>query len=229
MYLPSLPSLTRDLQTTTSMAQLSITACLIGLAAGQLILGPLSDKFGRKIPLLSGLILFTLTSLLCSITTSIGLLVILRLIQGMAGAAGMVISRAIARDLYSGSKLTRFFAMLMAVNGIFPILAPIMGGFVLQFTSWHGVFIVLCVIGFLLFLSALFYIPETLPAEKRISGGLGTTVSAMGDIFRDSRFVGYALVLGLVMGAMFCYLQVHHSCCRTCFLYRLKVSAGFSQ
>lgn len=207
MYLPSLPSLTRDLQTTTSLAQLSITACLIGLAAGQLILGPLSDKFGRKIPLLSGLILFTLTSFLCAITTSIGLLVILRLIQGIAGAAGMVISRAIARDLYSGSKLTKFFSMLMAVNGIFPILAPILGGFVLRFTSWHGVFVVLCVIGFLLFLSALFYIPETLPVEKRISGGLGTTVSAMGHIFRDSRFVGYALVLGLVMGAMFCYIS----------------------
>lgn len=207
MYLPSLPSLTRDLQTTTSMAQLSITACLIGLAVGQIILGPLSDKFGRKLPLLAGLITFTLTSFLCSITTSIGLFLVLRLLQGMAGAAGMVISRAIARDLYSGTKLTKFFSMLMAINGIFPILAPILGGFVLRFTSWHGVFVVLYVIGFLLFIGALTCIPETLPIEKRISGGIGATVSAMGNIFRDTRFVGYALVLGLVMGAMFCYIS----------------------
>ncbi|EST12316.1 multidrug effflux MFS transporter [Sporolactobacillus laevolacticus] len=207
MYLPSLPSLTKDLQTTTSQAQLSITACLIGLAAGQIILGPLSDKYGRKRPLLAGLITFTLVSFLCSITTSIGWLVLLRLIQGMAGAAGMVISRAIARDLYNGPKLTKFFSMLMAINGIFPILAPILGGFVLRFTSWHGIFVVLCVIGFLLFLGSLISIPETLPVEKRISGGLSATLSTMGSIFRDKQFVGFALVLGLVMGAMFCYIS----------------------
>lgn len=207
MYLPSLPSLTKDLQTTTSLAQLSITACLIGLAAGQIILGPLSDKYGRKGPLLAGLVTFTLVSFLCSITTSIGWLVLLRLIQGMAGAAGMVISRAIARDLYNGPKLTKFFSMLMAINGIFPILAPILGGFVLRFTSWHGIFVVLCVIGFLLFLGSLICIPETLPVEKRISGGLSATLSTMGSIFRDKQFVGFALVLGLVMGAMFCYIS----------------------
>jgi DHA1 family bicyclomycin/chloramphenicol resistance-like MFS transporter len=207
MYLPSLPSLTKDLQTTTSLAQLSITACLIGLAVGQIILGPLSDKYGRKGPLLAGLVTFTLVSFLCSITTSIGWLVLLRLIQGMAGAAGMVISRAIARDLYNGPKLTKFFSMLMAINGIFPILAPILGGFVLRFTSWHGIFVVLCVIGFLLFLGSLICIPETLLVEKRISGGLSATLSTMGSIFRDKQFVGFALVLGLVMGAMFCYIS----------------------
>ncbi|BBO00096.1 multidrug effflux MFS transporter [Sporolactobacillus terrae] len=207
MYLPALPSLTKDFVTTPSFAQLSITACLVGLALGQIIVGPLSDRYGRKMPLLIGLATFAVTSFLCAMTTSILLLIVLRLIQGTAGAAGMVISRAIARDLYSGTKLTKFFSMLMAVNGLFPILAPIMGGVILRFASWRGVFIVLCVIGFLLLASAWAFIPETLPEGKRISGGLAATRASMGGMIRDRRFIGYALVLGLVMGAMFCYIS----------------------
>ncbi|WP_100486084.1 multidrug effflux MFS transporter [Sporolactobacillus pectinivorans] len=207
MYLPSLPSLTLNLHTTTSFGQLSITACLIGLAIGQIIIGPYSDNHGRKGPLLAGLIVFTGTSFLCSMVSSIILLVILRFLQGLAGAAGLVISRAVARDLYSGTELTKFFSMLMAINGIFPILAPIMGGLILKFTSWHGVFVVLGVIGIILFLGAFFGLPETLPMERRITGGLSGTLSAMGNICRDRRFMGYAAVLGLVMGAMFCYIS----------------------
>lgn len=207
MYLPSLPSLTLDLHTTTSLGQLSITACLIGLAVGQIIIGPYSDSHGRKGPLLVGLIAFAVTSFLCSRVSSITLLVILRFVQGLAGAAGLVISRAVARDLYSGRELTKFFSMLMAINGIFPILAPIMGGFILKFTSWHGVFVILGFIGVILFLGAFLGLPETLPRERRITGGLGGTLSAMGKICRDRQFMGYAIVLGLVMGAMFCYIS----------------------
>ncbi|MFX3619421.1 MAG: multidrug effflux MFS transporter [Sporolactobacillus sp.] len=207
MYLPSLPAMTRDLQTGTSLAQLSITACLIGLALGQIIIGAYSDAHGRRGPLLVGLILFTITSFLCSITTSIFWLILLRLIQGMAGAAGMVISRAIARDLYSGRELTKFFSMLMAINGFFPILAPILGGFILNFTSWRGVFIVLTIIGVLLFLGALVGVPETLPSSRRITGGLSASVSALQTICKDRQFISYAGVLGLVMGAMFCYIS----------------------
>ncbi|MFT8317792.1 MAG: multidrug effflux MFS transporter [Sporolactobacillus sp.] len=207
MYLPSLPVLTRDLHTGTSLAQLSITACLIGLALGQIIIGSYSDAHGRRGPLLTGLILFTLTSFLCSITTSIFWLILFRFIQGMAGAAGMVISRAIARDLYSGRKLTKFFAMLMAINGFFPIFAPIFGGFILRFTNWRGVFIVLTIIGLLLFLGALTGISETLPSSRRITGGLSASVSALQTICKDRQFISYAGVLGLVMGAMFCYIS----------------------
>lgn len=207
MYLPSLPALTSDLQTTASYGQLSITACLIGLAAGQMLIGPFSDNHGRRIPLLSGLIGFVLTSFLCAQVSSIILLIVLRFLQGLAGSAGLVISRAIARDLYSGSKLTKFFSMLMAINGIFPILAPILGGLILRVTSWRGVFFVLTGIGIILFLGTLVSLPETLPVKKRISGGWHATVSEMGRICRDRTFISYAMVLGLIMGAMFCYIS----------------------
>lgn len=206
MYLPSLPSLTRDLNTTTSLAQLSITACLIGLAVGQIIIGPFSDSHGRRGPLLAGLAGFVITSFLCTFVDSVVWLVILRLLQGLSGAAGLVISRAIARDLYSGTELTKFFSMLMAVNGIFPIIAPIIGGFILRFTTWHGVFIVLGIIGLLLFLGTLIGLPETLSEERRIHGGIGATFSETGRICRDRQFMSYAVVQGLVMGAMFCYI-----------------------
>lgn len=207
MYLPSLPELTRNLQTTTSLGQLSITACLIGLAFGQIIIGPYSDSHGRRSPLLAGLILFSLSSLLCAFATSISWLILLRFVQGLAGAAGLVLSRAIARDLYSGSALTKFFSMLMAINGIFPILAPIFGGFILRFTSWHGVFIVLAAIGAVLFLGAFFFITETLPPERRLVSSVGSSLSSLGTIARDKTFISYGLIQGLVMGAMFCYIS----------------------
>lgn len=207
MYLPSLPTLTSDLHTVASLGQLSITACLIGLAAGQMLIGPYSDSHGRKGPLLAGLLLFAVTSFLCVSVSSIALLIILRFLQGLAGSAGLVISRAIARDLYSGSALTKFFSMLMAINGIFPILAPILGGLILKTTSWRGVFIVLTMIGVILFLCTLFVLPETLPVKKRITGGMNATFSEMGRIFRNRSFIGYAVVLGLIMGAMFCYIS----------------------
>lgn len=206
MYLPSLPFLTKDLQTTTSLAQMSITSCLIGLAIGQMVIGPLSDSHGRRGPLLAGLILFTVTSFLCVMITSIGWLIFLRFVQGLAGSAGLVISRAIARDYYSGTALTKFFSMLMAVNGIFPILSPIAGGFILRFTSWHGVFVVLGVIGFILFLGALFGLPESLPSAERVSGGMAGSFAAIGRLCRDGQFISYAAVQGLITGAMFCYI-----------------------
>lgn len=207
MYLPSLPALTHDLRTTMSLAQLSITACLIGLAVGQIVIGPLSDSRGRRGPLLAGLILFTVTSFLCAMASSITWLIILRFVQGLAGSAGLVISRAVARDFYSGIRLTKFFSMLMAVNGIFPILAPIFGGVILRFTSWHGVFVILGIIGFVLFLGALFGLPETLNTEKRMTGGLKGSLSALGTLCRNKQFISYAAVQGLIMGAMFCYIS----------------------
>ncbi|MFT8392360.1 MAG: multidrug effflux MFS transporter [Sporolactobacillus sp.] len=207
MYLPSLPELTHNLQTTTSLGQLSITACLIGLALGQVLIGPYSDSHGRRVPLLIGLILFSVSSLLCAFATSIVWLVLLRFVQGLAGSAGLVLSRAIARDLYDGPALTKFFSMLMAINGIFPILAPIFGGFILRFTNWRGVFIVLTVIGIVLFLGALFFISETLTSDRRLSSGVSSSLSALGTIVRDKQFISYALIQGLVMGAMFCYIS----------------------
>ena len=139
MYLPALPSLSRDFGTGASQAQLTLSACLLGLALGQVISGPLSDKLGRRRPLLVGLAAYALASLLCVVAPSVYMLVALRFIQGLAGAAGIVIARAVVRDLHSGVAAARFFSLLMLVNGLAPILAPIFGGLLLRFTSWRGV------------------------------------------------------------------------------------------
>lgn len=207
MYLPSLPELAGSMNTTTSLAQLSLTACLIGLAAGQLLSGPLSDIRGRRFPLLIGMVVYGAASLLCAFSTSIEMLIAFRFIQGLAGSAGIVISRAIVRDMYSGTELTKFFSMLMLVNGAAPILSPIIGGQLLKFTSWRGVFIVLTFIGAAMLLAVLFGLPETLSREKRPKGGISSTLSTFGALIRDRRFIGLALCQGFVSAAMFAYIS----------------------
>ncbi|MFD2169343.1 multidrug effflux MFS transporter [Tumebacillus lipolyticus] len=207
MYLPALPILADDMHTTASMAQLSLTACLLGLALGQLFVGPLSDVRGRRKPLVIGLIAYAAASLLCALAPSIWGLVILRFIQGLAGAAGIVISRAIVRDLYSGSELTKFVTLLMLINGAAPILAPIFGGQLMRFTTWEGVFIVLALIGALMLVLVSIRLPETLPPEKRTPGGLANTWIIFRGLLKDRKFMGYALSSGLVTGAMFAYIS----------------------
>ncbi|MBU5213192.1 Bcr/CflA family multidrug efflux MFS transporter [Heyndrickxia oleronia] len=207
MYLPALPKLTEELHTNTSVAQLSLTACLIGLALGQLLVGPLSDVRGRKKPLLIALILYSVASILCAYSTSIWMLIFLRFIQGATGAAGIVISRASVRDMYSGTELTKFFALLMLVNGAAPILAPIAGGQLLHFVTWRGVFFVLFVIGILMWLAVSFGLKETLPRERRSPGGLKQTFSTFHLIITDRQFMGYAFSQGLVSAAMFGYIS----------------------
>ncbi|MFD2614970.1 multidrug effflux MFS transporter [Paenibacillus gansuensis] len=207
MYLPALPQLAEDLNTTASYAQASLTACLVGLAAGQLLAGPISDMRGRRGPLLIGLILYAAASLLCVFAPSIITFLLLRFVQGLAGSAGIVISRAITRDLYSGPELTKFFSLLMLVNGAAPILAPIFGGQLLEYMSWRGVFGVLSGLGGLMLLGALFGLKETLPAQRRIEGGLKDLKTAFGTLLRDRTFMGYALTQGFVIGAMFAYIS----------------------
>jgi DHA1 family bicyclomycin/chloramphenicol resistance-like MFS transporter len=171
MYLPALPSLSQELGGTATQAQLTLTACLLGLAAGQVLAGPLSDALGRRRPLLAGLLGYTGASLLCALAPSVPILIGLRLLQGLAGAAGIVIARAVVRDLYSGTEAARFFSLTMAVNGLAPILAPILGGQLLRVTSWRGVFFVLAAIGLALVLVAALGLRETLPPPHRRSGG----------------------------------------------------------
>lgn len=207
MYLPSLPTLTGDLHTSASLAQLSLTACLLGLALGQLFVGPFSDVRGRRKPLIVGLIVYIVASLLCAIVPSIWALIGLRFIQGIAGACGIVISRAMVRDLYSGTDLTKFFSLLMLVNGAAPILAPIAGGQLLRVTSWHGVFIVLCMVGAIMLLAVILGLSETLPDERRSTGGIKETLSTFRNLIGDRVFMGYALAQGLVMAAMFGYIS----------------------
>ncbi|MCM3132268.1 multidrug effflux MFS transporter [Paenibacillus polysaccharolyticus] len=207
MYLPALPTLADEFGSSTSYAQLSLTACMIGLALGQLLAGPLSDVRGRRIPLIAGLVLYTIASILCLVSPTMGSFVVLRFIQGLAGAAGIVIARAVVRDVYEGPELTRFFSLLMLINGVAPIAAPIIGGQILTYTSWRGVFILLSLIGVLALLAVIFGLGETLPAQKRSSGGLKQTLLTFGSIARNSRFMGYALTQGFAAAGMFAYIS----------------------
>lgn len=206
MYLPALPQLANDLNSNASLAQFSLTACLLGMALGQLFVGPISDVRGRKGPLLAGLLSYVAASLFCVFAPTIWVLVIMRFIQGLAGSAGIVISRAIVRDLYSGSEMTRFFALLMLVNGVAPILAPVLGGQILQVTSWRGIFVVLLAAGIFTLFAVCLGLPETLPASLRSKGGINNTLRAFGSLLGNRKFMGYALVQGFVFAAMFAYI-----------------------
>lgn len=207
MYLPSLPKLTADLHTTASLTQLTLTAFLLGLALGQLVVGPLSDVKGRRSPLLISLVVYAASSIMCVFAPSIGVLIALRFIQGVSGAAGIVLSRAIVRDLYSGTELTKFFSLLMLINGAAPILAPIIGGQLLRIFPWRGVFVVLFVVGLIMLVAVYFGLPETLPKHRRATGGIRQTFSTFGRLLKDRVFMGYTIAQGLVSAAMFGYIS----------------------
>jgi MFS transporter, DHA1 family, multidrug resistance protein len=207
MYLPALPSLQSHFHATASQVQLTLTACLIGLALGQMLAGPLSDSYGRRRPLLVGVGAFALASLLCAVAPSIALLTVGRLVQGIAGSAGIVLAQAVVRDLYSGTAMLKFFSTLMLVNGAAPILAPVVGSQLLRVTGWQGLFVVLAGIGVALFVGVYVDLPESLPAERRRSASLGETTRAFRALAADRRFVGYALAGGLGFAAMFAYIS----------------------
>lgn len=173
-YLPALPSLNEYFHTTASLVQLSLTFSMIGLAVGQLVIGPLSDKYGRKSPLLWSLVIFSFSTLGCIYAPNIHWFVFFRLIQGLSGAGGLVISKSITVDLYEGAALTRFFSMLSSVQGVAPICAPVLGGFLLETTSWKGIFWILFAIGLLLLVTLCFF-KESLPRDKRQGGNVWAT------------------------------------------------------
>ena len=207
LYLPALPELADDLDASASAAQLSITACLVGLAVGQLVAGPLSDRLGRRRPLIVGLVGFMLASVACALAPSAAILVGLRFVQGLAGAAGLVISRAIARDLYSGRALMIFFSRLILIAGLAPVIAPILGGQLSLIMSWRGIFGVLAGFGAVLLLVGWLGLKETLPPERRIVGGFGKTLHGYNTLLHDRFFVGCALSSGLAGASMFAYIS----------------------
>ncbi|WP_294739478.1 multidrug effflux MFS transporter [uncultured Exiguobacterium sp.] len=207
MYLPAFPDMSRSFDASASLIQLSLTACMLGMALGQLIVGPLSDVRGRKRPLMLALLAYLLASLACAMAPTIEVLIALRFIQGAAGASGIVISRAIVRDLFEGPELTRFFAALSLVNGTAPILAPVIGGQLLRFGDWHFVFYLLAILSTLMLLAVALRLPETLPLERRVEGNLTTTLKTFGRLLADRVFIGYAFAQAFVMGAMFAYIS----------------------
>jgi DHA1 family bicyclomycin/chloramphenicol resistance-like MFS transporter len=207
MYLPALPSMARELHSSAAAAQLSLTACLIGLAAGQSLAGPLSDARGRRRPLLTGVTVYAAVSAICAVAPSIWVLLALRLIQGLAGAAGIVIARAVVRDRYDGNELARFYALLLIVNGAAPIVAPVLGAQLLRVTTWRGIFVVLAIIGVTLLAAGAIGLPETLPPGRRQTGGTKAMLCDGRQLLADREFAGYALASGFAFGAMFAYIS----------------------
>jgi DHA1 family bicyclomycin/chloramphenicol resistance-like MFS transporter len=207
MYLPALPTITRELETTSAAVQLTLTGTLVGLALGQLVLGPLSDALGRKRPLLAGTALHVLASLLVVIAPNLAVLGALRVLQGVGTAAGAVIAIAIVRDLYDGRAAATMLSRLFLVLGAAPVLAPTIGGEMLRFTSWRGIFAFLAVYGVLMIVVGYRSLPETLPLERRQSSGVGGTLRGYRSLFRDRAYVGLVLVAGLTMAGLFSYVS----------------------
>lgn len=207
MYVPGFPSMGAALHASSSAVQLTLTAFLAGLVVGQLLIGPVSDGWGRRRLLLSGVAGFILFSLLCAVAPNVELLTAARFLQGVAGAAGMVLARAVITDCFRGADVPRHFALLSQILGIAPIVAPVIGGAVLSLSTWRAVFVVLAVIGALLLAAVLSKVPETLPPERRHSGGLAGTFRTMGTLLSHRAFMGYVLVLGFTSAALFAYIS----------------------
>ncbi|MFI7497431.1 multidrug effflux MFS transporter [Streptomyces sp. NPDC049687] len=207
MYLPALPEVTRSLHAPAATVQLTLTACLAGMALGQLVVGPMSDKWGRRRPLLAGLAVYVVATVLCVLAPTVELLIAFRLAQGLAGAAGIVIARAVVRDLYDGVAMARFFSTLMLISGVAPVVAPLIGAQILRVTDWRGVFAVLTVVG--LALAALVWarLPETLEPVERHAGGVGEALRSMRRLLADLPFTGYMLSGGFAFAALFAYIS----------------------
>ncbi len=207
MYLPAFPRIAADLSASDSAVQLTLTGMLLGLAVGQLVIGPLSDAFGRRRPLVIGLAAHAGASLLCAIAPTVGVLAGVRVVQGLAGAALSVVAMAIVRDLFSGVAVARIMSRLMLVIGLAPILAPTLGGIVLGFTSWRGIFVVLAGAALLLVVVAALGIRETLPESKRRPATVGATLAAYRALLGDRVFVALTFIGGSMMAAMFAYVS----------------------
>ena len=206
-YLPAFPAMSRALDASASAVQLTLTACLAGLAIGQLVAGPLSDRLGRRRPILAGLGAYVVVSLLCAVAPDVLTLTVLRFAQGFTGAAGLVISQAVVRDLHSGAAAVRIFSSLMLIIGVAPILAPVLGGQLLELGSWRGIFVALAVIAAVVGLAATLGLRETLPAERRDRRGLRQTLRTLRALTREREFMGYAVSSSLAFAAVFAYIS----------------------
>lgn len=204
MYLPSLPELSAFFGISASTTQLTLTMTLVGMALGQILGGPVSDRIGRKIPLLLGMAGFLVSALVCSVAEDIYVFLLFRFIMGFSGAFGIVISRAVARDVEEGPALMRFMALLMMVNGLAPILAPVLGGQILRFADWHAIFYVLTAVGLGMILATLVF-RETLRKGDRIRR-FSDGFAAFGTLVRDRYFFGHCLVQCFFFGAFFSYI-----------------------
>ena len=206
MYLPAFPELSAELGASDSATQLTLTGMLAGLAFGQLLIGPLSDAVGRKRPLLAGLATHAVASVLAALAPTIYVLAGVRVLQGFAGAAISVVAMATVRDLFSGYAVARLMSRLMLVIGLAPILAPSLGGVILEWTTWRGIFAVLAATALLLVVVAVLGLRESLPVERRRPLNLRSTLRTYRSLLADGSFVALVLIGGLMMSAMFAYV-----------------------
>ncbi|MFJ2770115.1 multidrug effflux MFS transporter [Streptomyces sp. NPDC087300] len=206
MYLPAFPRMAGELGTDASGVQLTLTAFLVGMTVGHLVFGPLSDRYGRRRPLLVGAAVCTAGTALCAVAPSLGWLVALRFLTGFSGAAGVVISRAVVSDVVQGAAAARLFGVLMTLAGIAPVLAPLAGGAVIGGAGWRGVFWVLAGVSLLVTAVVAVGVPESLPRERRHAGGVRRTAAAVREVLGDRAYVGYTLAFTFGFGMLFCYI-----------------------
>lgn len=207
MYLPALPWIARDVGVDLGVVQLTLSVFLIGVAAGQAFYGPVVDRWGRRGPLLIGMTVFVIAAAGCSQAQSMTSLLVWRLIMALGGAASMVIPRAVVRDLYDERESARMYSLLMLILGVSPILAPTIGGQMLEHTGWRGIFWVLAGIGVACAVAIWFCLPESLPKEARSRAGVGQALRNYGRLLSDRRFIGPALASGCTLGGIFAYLS----------------------
>ncbi|MEQ9815279.1 MAG: Bcr/CflA family multidrug efflux MFS transporter [Azospirillaceae bacterium] len=207
MYLPTLPTIREDFGATEGSTQLSLTAFFVGLAIGQIIYGPIADRVGRRLPLLSGILLFIAASVACALSTSIEMMIPVRFLQAAGGCAGMVISRAVVRDLFDRQGSARMFSLLVLVMGTAPIVAPLLGGYLAAALGWQAIFWFLAAVGIATLVAVWLALPETLRPENRRSPGIGNVVATYLLLLRDRRYVGYAVAGGVAQAGMFAYIS----------------------
>jgi MFS transporter, DHA1 family, multidrug resistance protein len=206
MYLPAFPQIAKDLAVPLGTVQLSISAFLFGSAIGQLLYGPVADRWGRKRPLLFGVGVYIISTVGCALVRSGEGLLFWRVVMALGGGASIVISRAVVRDLYDTAEAARMFSLLMLMMGASPILAPLLGGQLLLVTGWRGIFAFLGIFGLLSFWGALAWLPESLPMERRIQHRLRDMVTGYGSLLANRRYLSYAVALGAVAGFNFSYI-----------------------
>lgn len=206
MFLPALPEMAEVFHCETSVVQLGLTFCMVGLALGQLLFGPASDKYGRRPVLVLTLLVFVGASLICCLSTSISVFIAARFLQGIGGAGGIVLSRSIAADIYSGRELAKLIAILSAINNIAPVAAPVAGGGVAHAWGWQGIFVVLLALG--VFLTVMsFALKESLEKADRFKGSLAASLKGYATVLRVKGFGAYSLVYALSMAALFAYIS----------------------
>jgi len=206
MYVPAFPRVAGDLSATATQVQLTLTTFFVGMALGQLIGGPVSDQRGRRRPLIAAIVLMSAASIVCALTPSIGIMMVARFVQGFAGGWAMVIGRAVIVDLARGVRLIRVLNVIAGVGGIAPIAGPLVGALILQLSGWRMSFWAVAALGVVMLLAVLAAVPESLPPDRRHGGGLRAFAVAGRQVLTQRRYVGYLLVSGSAMGALFAYV-----------------------